>query len=264
MVVYFNINGHFIFTRIISTFEHYFFSKEMPNKKAIIPSCADCKLCSFTVLKSISTEDLEEVSNTKIDLFVAKGQRIFSAGNNPGGLYALYQGKVKIHNEQENGSEQLIQLLAPGAVFGYKALLCEEPYSNSATAIEDSLVCLISGEVFNNILSKSHKVKKQLIYTLSDDLESAHSRMELSNKPAKDRVIHGLYCILKTYGVHEETGELNAQLTRKDLASLAGLTLETTIRTLNALKAEGILDFKGKRISVFNKDKFVKIATSIK
>ena len=112
----------------------------MFNPKNKIPTCANCELCAFTVFKSLSTQDLDEVSNAKVNLHFTKGQPIFSQGNMPNGVYALYKGKVKIYKTLPNGSEQIIQLMAPGDVFGYKALLCEEPYSSSAAAIEDSLV----------------------------------------------------------------------------------------------------------------------------
>jgi len=235
----------------------------MAHAKNKIPSCDLCELCTFTVFKSVSTQDLADISSSKINLFIPRGQRIFSEGNMPNGLYALYSGKVKVHKNAVSGSEQIIQLLAPGDVFGYKALLCEEPYGSSATAIEDCLVCLISLDVFNAILEKSHVFKKDIIFTLSDDLDFAQNRIELSNKPARERVLNALLSILTVYGMNEETGELHAKLPRKDLSSLAGLTLETTIRTLTLLKAEGIIDFEGKKIFIHKKEDFLAKTTVV-
>ena len=71
----------------------------MGHAKNKIPSCDQCELCTFTVFKSVTTQDLAEVSDSKINLFIPKGQRIFSEGNMPNGLYALYSGKVKIHKK---------------------------------------------------------------------------------------------------------------------------------------------------------------------
>lgn len=235
----------------------------MKHAKNKIPTCDQCELCTFTVFKSVTTQELAEVSDSKINLFFPKGQRIFSEGNMPQGLYALYSGKVKIHKNNSAGLEQIIQLLAPGDVFGYKALLCNEAYASSATALEDCLVCLISADVFEAILEKSHVFKKDIIFTLSDDLDIAQNRVELSNKPARDRVVNAILSILSVYGLDEETGELRAQLPRKDLASLAGLTLETTIRTLNVLKEEGIIDFEGKKIFIPNKKFFIENTTFV-
>ena len=78
----------------------------MPHAKNKIPTCDNCELCSFTVLKSLSTQDLADVSNSKTNLFIPKGQRIFSEGNMPNGLYALYSGKVKVHKNPNENSEQ--------------------------------------------------------------------------------------------------------------------------------------------------------------
>ncbi len=229
----------------------------MQNPNKAIPRCKECDLCAFTILKSLTEQDLDYVSDSKVNLYVKKGQPIFSQGGLPNGLYALYSGKVKIHKTQPGGSEQIIQLMAPGDVFGYKALLCEEPYTSSATAIEDSLVCLISTDVFSTVMAKSHKLKKDIIFQLSDDLTNAQKKIELSNKSAYERVVDALLSIMSVYGMNNETGELNAHLTRKDLSALAGLTLETTVRTLSALKKEGVIDFRGKSIFIPNKREFV-------
>jgi CRP-like cAMP-binding protein len=44
---------------------------------------------------------------------------------------------------------------------------------------------------------------------------------------------------------------------------LAGLTLETTIRTLTLLKAEGIIDFEGKKICIHKKEDFLAKTTVV-
>jgi CRP/FNR family transcriptional regulator len=232
----------------------------MRNPKDLIPACADCHLCSFTVLKSLSEADLQTVSDGKVNMRVKKGQRIFTEGNPPNGLYALYSGKVKIHKQLANNQEQTLQLLAPSNIFGYKALLCDEEYSYSATALEDSLVCLISREVFDELLDQSHKVKKEIIFKLSEELDSIQRKLELNAKTARERVVDSLLNIMCMYGMNNETGELNAQFSRKDLANLAGLTLETTVRTLSSLKSEQLIELDQKRIVILNKKDFLEKA----
>ena len=48
-------------------------------------------------------------------------------------------------------------------------------------------------------------------------------------------------------------------ISREDLANLAGTATETTIRTLSDLKDEGLVDVKGGTIIVLNYDKLAKI-----
>ena len=232
----------------------------MRNPKELIPDCADCHLCSFTVLKSLSAADLQTVSDGKVNMRVKKGQRIFTEGNPPNGLYALYSGKVKIHKQLTNNQEQILQLLKPSDVFGYRSLLCKETYTYSATALEDSLVCLISVETFHDVIENSHLLKKEIIFKLSEELDAVQRKLELNAKTAYERVADGLVNIMCMYGMDETTGELNAQFSRKDLANLSGLTLETTVRTLTAMKNEGLIELDSKRIIITDKRKFLEKA----
>ena len=186
-------------------------------------------------------------------MYVKKGQRIFTEGNPANGLYALYEGKVKIHQQLKSGQEQIVELLKPSDVFGYKALLCEENYSFSATAIEDSLVCLIAKDAFNTIIERSHSFKKDVIFKLADQVSLVQKKLEMNAKTARERVLDALVNLVFVYGIEEETQALNVTFNRKDLANLAGLTLETTVRTLSALKNESILELAGKQIVIKDK-----------
>ena len=225
----------------------------MRNPKNAIPGCKECHLCSLTILKSLSEQDLEYLSEYKVNMFVKKGQRIFTKGNPANGLYALYEGKVKIHQQLPSGQEQIIELLKPSDVFGYKALLCEENYSFSATAIEDSLVCLIAKDAFNTIIERSHSFKKDVIFKLADQVSLVQKKLEMNAKTARDRVLDALINLLLVYGIDQESRAINVLFNRKDLANLAGLTLETTVRTLTALKNENVVELAGKQIVVKDK-----------
>ena len=190
-------------------------------------------------------------------MFIKKGQPIVTEGNPAEGLYALYSGKVKVHQKLANGQEQIIEMLKPSDIFGYKALLCNEPYSYSATAIEDSLVCMIAKDAFDEVVERSHTLKKDIIFKLVDQINIVQKKLEMNAKSARERVLDAIVNLMFVYGTDENTGYLNVQIARKDLANFAGLTLETTVRTLSAMKSEGLIILDNKRIAVLDKQQLL-------
>lgn len=230
----------------------------MRKKDIHIPSCRDCQLCDFSILNSVDQKDLDILSDSKMHLFIKKGQPIYNKGNLAHGLYAIYKGKVKIIQELPNGQSQIVDLLKPGDVFGVKALIYNQKYWLSATALEDCSLCLIAKEDFEKLFHSSHFLKNDIIKKMVDEIGVLHNRLELLTLPARARTFKTLLLLKNIFGIVEETGLIQVELTRKDLASLANLSLETIVRLLSDIKKEGIIEIQNKQIFIKNHKAFFK------
>jgi CRP/FNR family transcriptional regulator len=58
--------------------------------------------------------------------------------------------------------------------------------------------------------------------------------------------------LARRYGIYGDCRGviLDLALTRQDLADITGTTLETTIRTLNRLRNDGLISWEGKRFFI--------------
>jgi CRP-like cAMP-binding protein len=99
------------------------------------------------------------------------GQTIFEKGAPGEKLYAILGGKVDIVNEGRR-----IATLNRGDMFGEMALICNEPRSASAVAVETTSVLELTFEVFENILPKEAALQLlvNIVVTLSDRLRTAN------------------------------------------------------------------------------------------
>jgi CRP/FNR family transcriptional regulator len=204
---------------------------------------------------------MESINDEKVCTPYKKGQIIFHEGSRPLGIYCVNRGKIKLVKLGEDGKEQILRLIKPGDLMGYRALLSGDRYSASAVVMEDSGICFIPKELFMGVLQKDGVLSMEIMKLLSDDLRKAETSItHLAQKPVRERLAEALLFIKETYGFEEDGKTIALKITREELANIVGTATETTIRLLSELKTEGVLQLEGKKIAIVNLTKLVKIA----
>mgnify|MGYP000347595332 CR=1 FL=1 len=223
-----------------------------PDLSKIPLSCQDCTNNSST-FSCLSSEEKDELSVDKGNNFYKKGQTIFYEGNHPHGLYCIHSGKVKISKLGEEGKEQILRLAGKAETLGYRALLGNEPYKATATALEDSYVCYLSKRQFFELITKNNNLCLNMIHTLADDLRDSEQKLlDISQLTAKERISSALLILKDKFGYQEDGKTIDVKLTRRELGEFSGVTTETTIRTLSELNKENVIELKGKEIQILD------------
>ncbi|UKJ08508.1 Crp/Fnr family transcriptional regulator [Solitalea lacus] len=230
-------------------------------QRVCVPSCDKCESKSQSFFCSLSNEDLQKLSLNKINIFFKKGQEIFHEGGRPNGLFCIYSGKVKIQKIGEDGKDQIVRLAKKSDIIGYRALLSNEPYGASATAIEDTVVCHLSKSAYFDILMNNPELSMKTIQQLSADLKTAERLiMSMAQKPVRERMAATLLALKEFYGTEKDCKTINAILTREDIGNLAGTTTESAIRTLSDFNKEKMIKLTGKKITIIDMTQLIKIA----
>jgi CRP-like cAMP-binding protein len=210
---------------------------------------SDCFLCRNTV-----PEWKELIAIKKKTLLFRKGKAIFHEGEEVTGIYFLYSGSVKLHQQWTDDKELIIRFAKAGDVIGHRGF-GEPVYPVSATAMEDSKLCFISYE----FLETSLKAGQQLTYCMmrfyAAELQHAEKRMRhLAHMEVKGRISDALIEIHELFGVDDEN-YIAETLTRQDIASYAGTTYETVFKFFNELLKEDVITTSGKRIRINDREK---------
>jgi CRP-like cAMP-binding protein len=164
---------------------------------------------------------------------------------------------VKTHRSNEQGKEFITGLFKEGDFLGYLALLDESKYTDSATVLEDSEICMIPKEDFYALIYKNAEVSRQFIKMISDNLrEKEEQLVKLAYNSVRKRVAEALITIYKRYK-SDSADSFSINISREDLANLAGTATETTIRTLSDFKSESLVDLKGSSITIVNYEKLI-------
>jgi CRP-like cAMP-binding protein len=204
-------------------------------------------------------DELKDLSKDRRIKQIKKKEVIYSEGMNPNYLYFLSKGKVKTFKSHEYGKELIVALYKEGDFFGHIALLEEQPYTESAEALEDSEICIIPKEDFHALIYNNMAVMKKFVKMLSDEiLDKEQQLVNLAYSSVRKRVANALVSLFDRYNSEQKT-KFNITFTREDLANVVGTATESLIRTLSEFKNDGLVEIKGSNITILNYDKLKKM-----
>ncbi len=204
-------------------------------------------------------EDLKKLSSNRRIKAFKKKEIIFSEGNSPNYLFFMAKGKVKTYKSHEYGKELITALYKEGDFFGYTVLMEDQPYSETAEALEDSEICLIPKEDFFSLMHSNMNVMKVFTKMLTDNiLDKEKQLVNLAYSSVRKRVAEALLLLQNRFDTSKDTN-FSISISREDLANIVGTATESLIRTLSDFKEEKLVEIKGSNITIINHDKLMKL-----
>jgi CRP-like cAMP-binding protein len=212
-----------------------------------------CLEGSFSIFKGLTQKEKESIAEHHTITFVKKGGYLFKEGDKPRGLIWVASGKVKVYREGVGGRAQILRMVRPKGLIGYRALFPDYSWSFSATAIDDSVICVIEKSCITRILKKNADFGLKLTKVIADELEFAYNRtISLSQKHIRARIAESLLLLRDTYGYESDGKTLAVLLPREDIANLSNMTTSNAIRTLSIMDDEELIETKGRRIAILD------------
>ena len=230
-------------------------------------ACEHCQSLQLSFMKDCSADNFASLNEHKHCKVFKKGQDLFHEDGRPTGLYCINSGKVKLYKTGSEGKSQILDILSEGAFLGYRALIAEEMYHHSATALEDTSVCFIPKSVFLQILESNPMLAKQLLKSLCHDFGIAEDRLKnMAQKSVSERLAETLLLLAHSFKKqYDESASIliDVSLPREDIANLVGTATETVIRLLSDFKDKGVVLFEKKKIKIVDLPKLKKLAGEI-
>lgn len=200
-------------------------------------------------------EDLKKLSEKRETQHFKKKETIYMEANYSRGVYFVVKGKVKTYKIHEQGKELITEIYKEGDFFGYLSLLENEKHTDSAAALEDTELCLIPKEDFLDLIYKNAAVSRKFIKMLSDNIQEREEKLVNLAYNSVRKKISDILVNLANKNKKDGQAQTTINISREDLANLAGTATETTIRTLSDFKDEGLIDIKGGSITILKLDR---------
>ena len=214
-------------------------------------SCASCYNKSCLIKKNLNNLTSTDFVENKKTLKCKKGQQFIIEGASVNGLFFILKGTVKVFRTGINGREQIVRFAKEGEIIGHKGFGTEEYYSIGAIALEDAVLCYFSKEQLQKVLLENPLFSYDMMLFYANELNRSESKVKsISQMTVRERVIDTLLYIHRKFG--DLRSFLNLPLSRKEYADYAGTTEEQVIRVFSALKKEGLITTKGKKIAIHN------------
>ena len=178
------------------------------------------------------------------------------------GIHCVHEGKIKITQLGGDNKEHITQLVRPGELIGWRALLAGGTHSSSAVALDDCTVCFLPRVEFVSLIQANKQFSNNLLHLMASIIGMAENKLlELAYKPVRERLAGALVLLQQTYGSLEATEPFSIALAREDVAALVGTAKETVSRLLTEFKEEGLISTQGSRITLLKVQQLSQIAT---
>jgi len=204
-------------------------------------------------------ENIQEISGLK-NLYkdrkprsFKKKETVYYEGDRAHHLFFLSKGKVRCYKIHEDGKEYTTSSVNEVEFFGHLPIMEDRPYQDFSEAMEESEICRIPRDDFEEILRKDREVGNAFIKLLTNNLyEKERKLLSLAYDTVRKRTADALLELKERFGKEQETDEFGIEISRNDLASMVGTATESVIRTLGDFKEEGLVKVEGKRIHILD------------
>jgi CRP-like cAMP-binding protein len=196
---------------------------------------------------------------------LARDEILFSQGEKADALYAVLSGRLRLMQHTLEGQDVALSVFAPGDLVGMVAAIGEEEYPGTCEASDDTVLLVIPGHVFHEVMSQYAPLAMRAITVLVRRLHEAHDHIrELAAERVERRVARSVLRLANKVGVKTEHGiRIDMPLSRQDLAELSGTTLHTVSRILSDWQRAGLVDIGREQVTVTRAHDLVLIAEEL-
>ncbi len=167
---------------------------------------------------------------------------VYSEGSPLDSLFFLESGLVKILKRGNDNKEIILQIVAPGEVFGEQALGLESARSMAAEVLQEGVIYVIPRDLFVRLCDDHPTLWREVSSLLTVRKRHLEKKIELlCLRDVEYRILYYMADLARTFGARANGAEYSIPLSQGELASLIGATRETTSTTLNALARRGII-----------------------
>lgn len=184
-----------------------------------------------------------------------KRQTIYTEGNHPINLFYVQKGKVRVFKRNDDGKEFAVDLYNLGDFFGYVPMMEGTVYKDTAEAMEESEIAVIPREDFEELMGSQIDVAAQFIRMLARNVTSKEQQLlGLAYNSLRKKVAEALLSLCRKYNEQKEE-HFAIDISRDNLATIAGTATESLIRTLGDFREEKLIDIREGSIVVLNEKK---------
>ncbi len=218
-----------------------------------------CKTCAMASL--CASRPIDTVAHVRLDdavqcvRTVKRGHALFRPGDTFGNIYAVRSGSFKTVVTHREGREQVTGFAIVGETLGFDGI-ASGSYRCEAIALEDSSVCVMPFDLLEVLCREVKGIQQHVHQMLSAEIVRASALMMLIGvATAEERVAIFLADLSRRWQARGySAAAFTLKMTREEIGSHLGLTLETVSRMLSKLQARQLIEVHGKDLRILDID----------
>jgi len=191
-----------------------------------------------------------EIVATALPRDYACRQVMFFAGDPIKETLLLTDGRAKITQVCESGSEVILRFTVPGEVIGELGLAPGSTHSSTAQALQDCKVLVWGAATFEAVLERFAILQSNVERILARRLDELERRFcEVATETASPRLAHALVRLTDKVG-HKMYGHVEINVSQEALAEMTAMTSSTVNRLLTKWENQGLLKVRREAIEI--------------
>lgn len=208
------------------------------------------KLSHFTDLSASDQHAINLLCAHAIS--VESKRTLIREGERPNDVYLLLDGWGYRYKLLPDGGRHILAYLIPGDLCDIHIFILKT-MDHTLGMLSPGTVAVIPQETILDVMNRHPRIKRALWWaTLVDEAVLREWLVNIGQRDAYKRVAH-LFCELwmrmRTIGLADE-GSFSLPLTQEELGDTMGLTAVHVNRTLQRMRAEGLISLEKKRLTI--------------
>ncbi|MCG9899566.1 MAG: Crp/Fnr family transcriptional regulator [Hydrotalea sp.] len=181
-------------------------------------------------------------------------------------IYFIKKGIIKLISVDDNGEEQLIDILQKGDIFGDLNLERQSSDRELLKVVSDeAIICTFYREKLEEVMVKKPEFALNYIKFVGFNFKKLENNYKnILFKDAKTRLLLLIKRLIEKEQPLGNAYNIPKYLTQKDLAQLICTTRQTIITLIKDLESDGILEMSHKEIVIKDVDAINKFLENVK
>lgn len=217
-------------------------------------ACSTCSLHELCLPAGLDPEEMERVDHlVKLRRRVKRGEYLYRAGAPLESLFAVRSGFLKSCVVYEDGREQVTAFHMMGEVVGLDAI-SQEKHTCDTMALEDCEMCEIPFGRLEELTRDIPSLQRHFHRMMSREIVRDHGVMLLlGSMRAEERIATFLTGLSQRFASRGYSAqEFHLRMTREEIGSYLGLTLETVSRVFSRFQDEGYIEVHNRHIRILD------------
>jgi CRP/FNR family transcriptional regulator len=210
-------------------------------------ACDVCAVRDRAACSALGELERRELARLGHHRRIARGETLFAAGEDNALCATLVSGALKVSSFDQDGTEHIVSLIHPA---GFAGELFAPVAHHDIIALTECDLCLFPRTQYEAALERFTALGTALLRRSSHEVAETRSLLAAVNgRSATQRVAGFLLSLARAANDVEchPAREFDLVLTRGEIASLLGLTIETVSRQLTKLEKDNVVRRNGLR-----------------
>jgi len=221
--------------------------------------CINCWLHSFSANKPFCSP-LSPDAISKRRREYSKGEMVIRTGEPAKGIFCIQQGSVKVARRGKESTEFIPWIANPGDLLGLSAIISEDSFTFSASAVSHVTACFIPAPILKQMLLTEPEAFMKILKKVCENLNLLEDRIASLSSRKKTEVLAEVLLSISSKSAPLIKDSQAVGCTIRDLAGLTGTSKNYLNKILADLCEKEIISVHNRKVRIQNRDALLNIA----